>query len=65
MTYDEFLMSQVLRDTSEAHKDMPYDVLFDVAIEALEQFEYSEYNRNDRGLHECLVEYVKSRLSTF
>ncbi len=60
MTYDEFLMSQVLRDTSEAHKDMPYDVLFDLAIEALEQFEYSEYNRTDRGLHECLVEYVKN-----
>jgi hypothetical protein len=61
MTYDEFLMSQVLRDTSEGHKDMPYDDLFEVAIEALEQFEYSEYNQADRGLHECLVEYVKSR----
>jgi hypothetical protein len=58
MTYDEFLMSQVLRDTSEEHKDMPYDDLFEVAIEALEQF---EYNQADRGLHECLVEYVKSR----
>jgi hypothetical protein len=61
MTYDEFLMSQVLRDTSEEHKDMPYDDLFEVAIEALEQFEYSEYNQADRGLHECLVEYAKSR----
>jgi len=60
MTYNEFLMSQVLRDHSESHEDMPYDVLFDVAIEAFEQFEYSEYNRHDRGLLPCLVEYVKN-----
>ncbi len=60
MTYDEFLMSQVLRDTSEAHKDMPYDVLFDEAIERLEQFEFSEYNLPSRPLMECLKEYVKS-----
>jgi len=60
MTYNEFLMSQVLSLYSEDHKDMPYDVLFDEAIERFEYFEFTPYNRHDRGLYECLVEYAKS-----
>ncbi len=62
MTYNEFLMSQVLRDNSKKHRDMPYDNLFETAIDELELFEYSDYNLPDKGLYECLVEYVDEEL---
>ena len=60
MTYNEFLTSHLLVTHSERHKDMPYDVLFSESVATFESFEYSDYNKTNRGLYECLKEYIQN-----
>lgn len=59
MVYKEFLLAMIL-SKSEYYKNMEFDLLFEEALNLWEQFEFGEFDKTERGLYECLDNFVQS-----
>lgn len=59
MVYKEFLLAMIL-SKSEYYKNMEFDLLFEEALNLWEQFEFSEFDKSEIGLYECLDNFVQS-----
>lgn len=61
MIYEQFLFSQLLRDTIEEFNTLPYDELFSVSCKLYsENFIKSKYDKKWYWLYDCLLEYINN-----
>lgn len=61
MNYNQFLLTQLLRDvdkTSEYYNQLPYDILWDVSFDILNMYEKIENEKKD--LYTDIEDFIKS-----
>ena len=59
MTYEIYLFSNLIKLYDKNFELKPYDVQFDLLPQYYKHFELSEFNTNDKGLYECILDYCK------
>lgn len=62
MYYGEFLLISILRERNNVVKEMPYDQQWEFGKTVYVDFFDSEYNRSDKGLYECIEDYLKGKI---
>ena len=61
MNYNQYLFSCLLKLFNSEFEQLEYDVQFGEAIREFELFENSEFNEDNKGLYECIVEYLTNK----
>ena len=56
--YDTYLFSCLLKHYNTTFEQLPYDEQFELLTELYGRFEKSEYNNPNKGLYECIVDYL-------
>jgi len=59
MDYNVYLFSCLVKLYDKSFASQPYDIQFDVIHGYYHQFELSEFNTEDKGLYECIIDYLK------
>jgi hypothetical protein len=59
MNYEQYLFSNLIKLYDENFALNPYDVQFDLIPQYYRHFVISEFNDNDKGLYECILDYCK------
>jgi hypothetical protein len=57
--YELYLFSCLVKLYDNNFNLQPYDVQFDVLPAYYHLFELSEFNTDDKGLHECIIDYLE------
>lgn len=60
MSYTEFLMCCLLRDTNSMFNELPYDEMYAVAKQFAAKYEESEFNVDDKTEYQCILDYLES-----
>jgi hypothetical protein len=58
MEYRVYLFACLLREFSNEFNSQPYDEQYDLAAPQFKAFEASEYNDANKGLYECIENYL-------
>jgi hypothetical protein len=58
MNYDVYLFTCLLREFSSEFNNRPYDEQYDLAAQQFKIFQASEYNDTNKGLYECIENYL-------
>lgn len=61
MDYTGFLFSHLLREFNISYFELPYNEMYDKHIPLLAEFEKSKFNVDDKGLYECIVDFMEDR----
>jgi hypothetical protein len=61
MTYNEFLMANVIVAKSKLGKDIDLDELYPMAIDWHNDFIISEYDNQNTNLYQCMEAYIINR----
>lgn len=59
MNYELYLFSQLLKIYDKTFEYNPYDEQFDLLPEYYHHFELSEFNTDEKGLYECIIDYLQ------
>lgn len=58
--YETYLFSCILKLFNSKFEELPYDQQFELLPIYYERFKASTYNNPNRGLYECIVDYVRN-----
>ena len=59
MKYNQFLLSQLLRDTIDEYNELPYDILWDISYDIHDEYIHSKYFIMQISLCESIEEFIK------
>jgi len=64
MIYEDFLFSQLLRDTIEEYNTLAYDELYEISKDLYNNSFYkSDFNKTHINLYECIkILYLQKRI---
>lgn len=61
LSYEQYLLSNLLKLYDSRFNSQPYDVQFDSIPAIYKHFENSPFNVGTKGVYECMIDYLKFR----
>lgn len=59
ISYEVYLFSCLVKLYDKNFDSQPYDIQFDVLPVYYHHFELSQFNDENKGLYECILDYLK------
>ena len=56
--YDTYLLSCLLKQYNTTFEQLPYDEQFEILPDLYERFKQSGYDNPNKGLYECILDYL-------
>lgn len=58
MTYNQFLLSQLLRAVYRQFDNLEYDRMYDLIPQIYEDYEDSKWYEQDKSHYDCILDYI-------